>query len=250
MNPARIVLALLLFSSGALFAKAPAAFHYLAPDSVNLQTLLPAPPAPGSPENKADIYGVLLVQQSRTPQDIARARSEETFSPSAFANVLGSWFTPERLPVTFALLQNAAADAEAISAAGKQLWHRPRPPLQDPAIHPVIALPTSPSYPSGHAMRGALWAIILAKLAPELHDRILARGAQIGEDRVIAGVHFPTDRDAGQKLGSVLAARLLGNPAFQRDLARAEAEFSSARPKPLSQNVPPSRHATMAMCSL
>jgi acid phosphatase (class A) len=235
MNPARIALALLLFSCGGLFAKAPVAFHYLAPDSVSLPALLPAPPAPGSPENKADILGVLFVQQSRTPEDVARARSEETLSPAAFANVLGSWFTPARLPLTFALLQDAGSDAESISAAAKELWHRPRPPLQDAGIHPALTLPASPSYPSGHAMRGALWAVILAKLAPDLQDRILARGAQIGEDRVIGGVHFPTDRDAGQKLGSTLAARLLANPAFQRDLALAEAEFSGARPMPTSQ---------------
>jgi hypothetical protein len=226
MHPSRLAIALLLLLPGSLLAKAPApAAHYIAPDSVNLQAILPGPPAPGTPESKADLDGVLARQESRTPMDIVRAKTEENLSPAAFADVLGRWFNAKRLPLTFALLQNAASDAETISNAGKTLWNRPRPPLQDHDIHPVLTVPTSPSYPSGHAMRGALWSIILAKLAPEEGDRILARGAQIGEDRIIAGVHFPSDVAAGQKLGSTLAVRFLANPAFQRDLARAQAEF-------------------------
>jgi len=225
MNPARIAIALLLLAPASLLAKAPP-FHYLDPAAVNIASVLHGPPAGGSPENQADIQAVLDRQKSRTAEDIARARSEETLSPAAFASVFGSRFTPKRLPLTFALLQNAADDGESISAAAKQLWKRPRPPLQDAAIHPVLDVPTSPSYPSGHAMRGVLWSIILAKLAPEMQDRILARGAQIGEDRILGGVHFPSDVAAGQRLGSFVALRLLANPAFQRDFGKAQAEFS------------------------
>jgi hypothetical protein len=228
MHPARIAIALLLLLPGSLLAKAPSTAHYLAPNSVNITSILPGPPAAGSPENKTDIEGVLARQQARTPSDIVRAKSEENLTPAVFADVLGQWFNPKRLPLTFALLNNAASDAETISSAAKNLWSRPRPPLQDKAIHPVLTVPSSPSYPSGHAMRGALWSIILAKLAPEEGDRILSRGAQIGEDRIIGGVHFPSDVAAGQKLGSILALRLLSDPAFQRDLARAQAEFGSA----------------------
>jgi len=224
MHPARIAAALFLLLPGSLLAKAPA-FYYLAPDSISLTALLPGPPAPGSAGNNADIQAVLARQAARTPEDIARAHAEENLTPAAFARIFGRWFTPDRLPLTFALLNNAASDAETISAAGKTLWKRPRPPLQNPAIHPAITLPTSPSYPSGHAMRGVLWSILLAKLAPESQDRILARGAQIGEDRIIGGVHFPTDVAAGRKLGSRAAVLLLADPHFQRDLARAQLEF-------------------------
>jgi hypothetical protein len=226
MHPARIAVVLFLLLPGSLLAKAPSTAHYLAPDSVNITAILSGPPAPGSPENKADIDGVLARQQSRTPADILRAKMEENLSPAVFSDVFGHWFTPKRLPLTFALLENAASDAETISGSAKTLWNRPRPPLQNHDIHPVLTVPASPSYPSGHAMRGALWSIILARLAPEYQDRILARGAQIGEDRIIGGVHFPSDVAAGQKLGSTLAFRLLLNPVFQRDYARAQAEFA------------------------
>jgi membrane-associated phospholipid phosphatase len=74
-------------------------------------------------------------------------------------------------------------------------------------------------------MRGALWAEILVKLAPPLRGQLLARGAQIGHDRIIAGVHFPTDVAAGQKLGIAIARRLMAGSKFRRDLAHAKIEF-------------------------
>lgn len=231
MSPTRIALALLLFWCSAIFAKAPAAYHYLPPDSVNLSSLLSGPPAPGSPENQPDMRAVLALQQSRTPAQIARARSEEDLTPAAFADVFGPWFNPQTLPLTFGLLNNASDDAHSIAASAKHLWIRPRPPLQDPAIHPIVPVPATYSYPSFHATRGALWAAILAQLAPALKDRIIARGDEIGKDRIIAGVHFPTDVAAGQKLGRRLAELFLKNPTFQHDLARAKAELSGARSK-------------------
>jgi membrane-associated phospholipid phosphatase len=74
-------------------------------------------------------------------------------------------------------------------------------------------------------MRGALWAVILVKFTPSLEEQLLARGAQIGRDRVIAGVHFPTDVAAGQKLGVAIARQIMATSAFRRDLRRAKAEF-------------------------
>jgi len=230
MNSIRISLALLLFCSGTLFAQA-VTFNYLDPNSVNLPSILSGPPAQGSRGNLDDIRTVLAAQRARTPEQIARVRSEEELTPFAFADLLGSWFTPRNLPLTFALLKNAGQDAHNITIAGMKYWQRPRPPLQDPSIIPVIPLPQSASYPSYHATCGVLWAVILTQFAPDLRASFLDRGVQIGEHRVIAGVHFPTDVAAGQKLGRVIAARLLANPAFQHDLAAAQAEFSSVRPK-------------------
>ena len=68
-----------------------------------------------------------------------------------------------------------------------------------------------------------------AQLAPDLKAAILARGLQIGDDRVIGGVHFPSDVDAGRTLAHDLFTRLMASPAFQADLAHAKAEVAAAR---------------------
>ena len=234
MRPTRpalapLLLGLVLFCSGPLFAKSSTPFHYLAPDAVDLRALLGDPPAPGSPANDQDIQAVLEAQNARTPEQITRLRSEEDLEPVAFATVFGSWFSVDKLPLTFALVQKATEDAHAIAAAAKHSWQRPRPPLQDGAIHPAAVLPETFSYPSFHATRGALWAAILTRLAPDLADQLTARGQQIGQDRVIAGVHFPTDVAAGQKLGGVLAEKLMQVDGFKRDLAAATEELARVR---------------------
>jgi acid phosphatase (class A) len=55
----------------------------------------------------------------------------------------------------------------------------------------------------------------------------LKRGQEIGWDRVIAGVHFPSDVYAGRVLGQTLAQAMLKSPDFQRRLTQAKAEFVS-----------------------
>jgi acid phosphatase (class A) len=81
------------------------------------------------------------------------------------------------------------------------------------------------SYPSGHATRGTLLARILAELAPERREALLRVGHQIGYDRVVGGVHYPSDVLAGDRLGDAVADALLADPDFRRqleDVRRAE----------------------------
>ena len=44
-----------------------------------------------------------------------------------------------------------------------------------------------------------------------------ARADEAALDRVIGGVHYPTDIEAGKRLGEAIYAELRKNPAFQRD---------------------------------
>jgi len=148
-----------------------------------------------------------------------------------FKNVLGPWFTKKNLPITAALFGRVDATEHPVIDSAKKDWSRPRPFSQDKRVHPPIDLPKNASYPSGHSTVGDLDALILAELAPDLKEAILARGLQIGDDRVIAGVHFPSDVDAGHTLANALFAKLTASPAFQADLAQAKAEIAAARAK-------------------
>ncbi len=201
---------------------------YLDPTSVSL-AFLGNPPADGSPETKAEIETILKLQASRTPDEVARAASEADLHPDAFAGVLGAWFTKENVPATMALLKSVKDDVKLVAKQGKQLWNRPRPPLQDARVQPCADLPKTASYPSGHSTLGTTWALVLAQIVPDKQTDLLARGRQIGDDRVLAGVHFPSDVEAGRKLGAAIVKQLLASPAFQADLAKAKAEVATAR---------------------
>jgi hypothetical protein len=86
------------------------------------------------------------------------------------------------------------------------------------------------SYPSGHASIGWAWALVLADLAPDRAEAILARGRAFGESRAVCGVHFPSDIAAGQDIGGHVVTRLYAEPAFRADLERARGAVGLAGP--------------------
>ncbi|HEX8911947.1 MAG TPA: phosphatase PAP2 family protein, partial [Humisphaera sp.] len=189
---------------------------YVLPSAFDFPALLGPPPADDSDAHRAEIDKVLSLQADRTPAQEARCRAEEVVTVFAFADVLGPGFDAKELPVTAALMQQVYVDGRATSDAAKLVWARKRPPVALPEkVKPCVRLEPSNSYPSGHATRGVMWALLLAEAFPAKRDALMARGKEIGTNRVLAGMHWPTDVEAGQKLGAAVAERLLASPAFR-----------------------------------
>jgi len=61
------------------------------------------------------------------------------------------------------------------------------------------------SFPSGHACGAYYIASKLAKRYPHLVDPLMTLADQIGRSRVQAGVHYPSDVEAGKAIGIALA---------------------------------------------
>ena len=53
----------------------------------------------------------------------------------------------------------------------------------------------TPAYPSGHAFQAYYLGKILSKKFPERKDEIMKIAKRIGDIRIIAGLHYPSDRD-------------------------------------------------------
>ena len=225
-----VLVVLLALSLVSLHGKDVAAPHYIVPTSIETATLLPEPPALNSAETTNEIQILLEKQKTRTLAEVARAQSEVKLTVFAFADVLGTGFTEEKLPKTAAFFGSIHNDAHFVSDAAKKVWNRPRPYVQDARIHPVVELENNGSYPSGHATRGMLDALILADIFPDLKDKLIARGQQIGEDRELAGVHFPSDVAGGQALGKALYDKFVASSAFQADLATVKSELLTVSP--------------------
>jgi acid phosphatase (class A) len=202
---------------------------YFAPNAVDPIELLPNFPAPDSEEAHDELRLMRLIQQTRTQQDIDRCASEATLNVAAFQSVLGPWCTPENLPQLTKLLKQVASDTRPFSNAAKDHFKRARPAHEDSAIHVPIPKDTSFAYPSGHSTLGTMYAMILAELMPEHRDALLQRGRGIGWDRVIAGLHHPSDVYAGRVLGQALAEKLLANPRFQAELPPLKQEIAAAQ---------------------
>ena len=201
---------------------------YLSKNQVDISQLLAPPPAPDSERQKLDLHAVLDAQSKRTPAEITRANETEQLSVFSFADVLGPSFSKEKLPKTNALFEQVYDDTLVLLKVGKDQWNRPRPFLISDKVQPSGDRPKSSSYPSGNALLGHLYSIVLAKLLPEKSTRLFARGQETGDNRVVAGVHFPSDLEAGRQAAAAIAAVLWTTPGFQKDFAAVQAELRNA----------------------
>ncbi len=106
------------------------------------------------------------------------------------------------------LVAVVTADVVAQLAAGalKLAVDEDRPPLRDPQIDPLVAVPGTASFPSGHAASSFACALVLASSTPLRAVPLLVLAVGIAFSRVYVGVHYPLDVLAGATLGLVVAA--------------------------------------------
>ncbi|MGA2585279.1 MAG: phosphatase PAP2 family protein [Tepidisphaeraceae bacterium] len=210
-----------------LTAAAVADSNFVKPTDIDFKTLLATAPSNDSEQTKDDIAMVLQLQNSRTPAEIARARSEVRFNVFAFNGVMGPWFNSENLPVTAMLMRQVSRDTDTIVSQAKEYYGRPRPYVLDPRVMPCLMKERDTSYPSGHSTVATVLGRMLSEIEPDKRDKLIDRSRQIGDDRVLGGVHYPSDVAAGRILGNAIADKMLANPEFQAALAKAKAECAA-----------------------
>jgi acid phosphatase (class A) len=109
-------------------------------------------------------------------------------------------------PKTYRLTQTVSQIGWYVVQHNKEKFKRTRPSIVAPhLIRPLIKVPSHPAYPSGHAIQSKLIGMILIEVMGSntsdlLKDRIEEVYLDIGENRERAGVHYPSDTAAGQKL--------------------------------------------------
>lgn len=215
----------------AAVATAPAdTAHCVDADTLDLRRILPPPPPAGSRAERAELDALLRIQAHRTSQQAERAREDAKLNVLGFAAALGhpSGLTAASLPLTVALFQHLAIDEFAILGPAKREFARPRPFTIEPRLHPVTARPHSLSYPSGHATWAYTTALVLADMVPERRRQLLARAGEYAYDRNVAGVHYPSDVDAGRLAGTALAVMLFSCRPFEKEEAAARVELRNA----------------------
>lgn len=203
---------------------------FVAAEALDFRSLLPAPPATGSLAAEVDLAAVLQVQAWRTAEQVAWAKAVEKDNVFNHAEILGAWFTPERLPATAAFFRRIGEDMRLLDGSAKKPFLRPRPTAVDPRVEPCVTVPASTSYPSGSGMQAEVWARLLAEILPARRDALLARAQRAGWGRVIGGVHFPSDIVAGARLGDAYLAAARRNAAFRAAFEACRAEVSAAAP--------------------
>jgi undecaprenyl-diphosphatase len=116
------------------------------------------------------------------------------------------------LPLTMLTAAAAFTVASVVNVALKELVDRHRPPQTDPDIAYVGELPSSPSFPSGHAMTAFAAATAIAVLCPRMRWPALGIALLVALSRPYLGVHFWADVVVGALLGAAIgvgAARVV-----------------------------------------
>jgi acid phosphatase (class A) len=219
-----LLLALLLPNAQALAADGNAKA-----ETIDLTLWLAPPPAAGSPIARDDLQTVLAVQAARTPAEADAAKADADRSVFRLTDVLGSNLAPATLPRTAAFFTRVAQWDKAAVKTAKSYWQHPRPSVMSSDVHPLsVEKPDDWSYPSGHATFGYTAAILLAHMLPEKRVAIFARADIYALHRVVMGVHYPSDVEAGRVAGAVIAAQLMDDPASRADFNAARDELRKA----------------------
>jgi acid phosphatase (class A) len=208
---------------------------YLKPEELpNGQAFLPPPPVAGSTAFSADEEAYKSTRKLRdTPRWALATRDADLTFPNAantFSCALGMPISQEATPHLNMLIRRVRADASRANDKAKDLYKRKRPYLAygDESCTPQEKHKDD-SYPSGHSSIGWAWALVLAEIAPDRADAIFARGLAFGESRVICGVHWISDIQAGRVVGASAVSRLHADPVFAAQLELARKEIEAAR---------------------
>lgn len=199
------------------------AFHY----GSSIGCKLNPPPERGSKEELADFKILLEWQNNRSPKECERAKSEAGVSVTSFFGGSYGPLTARETEIVRSFYEKVRSTADLASDQQKKQWQRLRPFVTNSDIRPLLNVNrTSLSYPSGHATIAATTARALSKLMPYRTREFLARADQIALDRVIAGVHHPSDVESGKNCGAQVFESLMKEPEFLQDLEKTKKELN------------------------
>jgi len=109
-------------------------------------------------------------------------------------------------------MASVAVTAFVVNVLFKPLTRRRRPAIT--RIRPLVRVPRSRSFPSGHTAAAFAFATGVAHALPPAAPPLYALAALVGYSRVYTGVHYPLDVAVGAFSGVALAE--LTNACFDR----------------------------------
>ena len=212
---------------------APKTAYYYDATVLDLANLLPNFPPDRSFEQVAELAELHKIEAARQPEDVAAAKADDGEEDIfVFKPVVGAWFSADKLPVLAQLDAHLRNDVSVAAGPLKDQFARSRPYQTDNTLHPVCGLTGKPdSYPSGHALTGYLDALALAEMMPKKRIEIMAWADHYAHNRLVCGVHYPTDVEAGRSVAYALFGYMMATPKFRQDVAAAKAEVLSHLPK-------------------
>jgi acid phosphatase (class A) len=200
------------------------------------------PPKEGSKRYEKDFNVLHAWQDKRTAEECTFAQWA-AFAGDANLFSMEAGLTPEEVTRALPMLRKMNRVTERITGYFKEFYQRPRPYTTDPTIKPCIFMPPgNKAYPSGHSSHATAAACLLSKMFPG-HSKELKKWVDhLAEQRIVGGVHHPSDVAAGKKLGRDICKRVAKEPDFAKDiddtLYPSAVETPPAATPPVEEEVP------------
>jgi membrane-associated phospholipid phosphatase len=171
------------------------------------QFRLTAPPAAGSPDFQAQVATVKNFTRTNSTNHSAWFWQPSFITPwldtvnsEIFQNHLDG--DPPRAARAYALEAVAQHDATLACWDTKFTYLEMRPPMAEPTIVPVFALPQHPGFPSGHACASGAASAVMSYLFPNDSPAFAAMELDAGNSTFYAAIHTMFDVAQGFALGT------------------------------------------------
>ena len=180
-----------------------------------------------SQEYKREVNKILAIQANIDLNELELSAQEKHFNALTLTKRANISATPQTHPQLFAMLSRVTDTSIVITDAFKNNWQTQRPYLSDKRIKKLISASKGYSYPSGHTTGSYIYAHVLGMIYPKKYERLKIIAEEIAQHRVLVGMHFPHDIEAGKRLALLVVGGLINNEEFQQDLLKAQKEVES-----------------------
>lgn len=120
----------------------------------------------------------------------------------------------------------AVGAASVVANLGvKPVLRRDRPQRPARLRHSLVAMPASPSFPSGHTASAFAFGSAVGRQIPSLAGPLLALAGAVGYSRIRTGVHYPAD-----VLGGAVVGIFIGNVVGGSDASPSRLRFGNRAP--------------------
>ncbi|MCW5774810.1 MAG: hypothetical protein KIT16_24400, partial [Rhodospirillaceae bacterium] len=161
-----------------------------------------------APDARGTTREIAVLQRKKTQRN--ERMTEIVEQADAFHAPFFRWLTFDAAshPATFEAMEIGYVLGFLAVMRAKAQHSRVRPSQLDPTLFPPLPVPGHASYPSGHATQSMLMALCLGAIREDALPELKQIALRIGENREVAGLHYPSDSAAGRRLAEDIFAAL------------------------------------------
>jgi membrane-associated phospholipid phosphatase len=140
---------------------------------------------------------------------------------------------------TLVVMNLAVRIGQVVAAYYKKKYRRPRPSYVCPGLLPPFGPPAHASFPSGHSLQSWLMSLFLEKAVPAYKKELYWLAERVAFNRERAGVHYPSDTEAGKALAEACLELIKADCRNIRKLFAEAADEWTRSITPPTNDAPP-----------